>query len=72
MLLCSNTMNLSLAEMTEDVCKEYRGCCLGMRFLHPVWFIDEVELADCDYTRQTSMRKCHPWSGSLAQSALIP
>jgi len=53
MLLCSNTMNLSLADFTEDVCKEYRGCCIGMRFLHPVWFIDEVELADCDYTRRT-------------------
>ena len=55
MLLCSNTMNLSLAEFTEDVCKEYRGCCIGMRFLHPVWFIDEVELADCDYTRRTTV-----------------
>jgi len=55
MLLCSNTMNLSLADMTEDVCKEYRGCCIGMRFLHPVWFIDEVELADCDYTRRTTV-----------------
>ena len=31
-----------LADMTEDVCKEYRGCCIGMRFLHPVWFIDEA------------------------------
>ncbi len=41
--------------MTEDVCKEYRGCCIGMRFLHPVWFIDEVELADCDYTRRTTV-----------------
>jgi len=55
MLLCSNTMNLSLADFTEDVCKEYRGCCIGMRFLHPVWFIDEVELADCDYTRRTTV-----------------
>ena len=55
MLLCSNTMNLSLAEFTEDVCKEYRGCCIGMRFLHPVWFIDEVELADCDYTRRATI-----------------
>ena len=53
-LLCSNTMNLSLDSFTEDVCKEYRGCCIGMRFLHPVWFIDEVELADCDYTRRTT------------------
>ena len=44
-----------LADMTEDVCKEYRGCCIGMRFLHPVWFIDEVELADCDYTRRTTV-----------------
>jgi len=36
------------------VCKEYRGACIGMRFLHPVWFIDEVELSDCDYTRRAS------------------
>ena len=25
-----------------------------MRFLHPVWFVDEVELADCDYTRRAA------------------
>jgi len=53
-LLCSNTMNLQLEKITEDVCKEYRGSCIGMRFLHPVWFIDEVELHDCDYTRRAT------------------
>ena len=26
-----------------------------MRFLHPVWFIDEVELTDCDYTRRNTV-----------------
>ena len=41
-LLCSNTMSLFLGSITEDMCKEYRGSCIGMRFLHPVWFIDEV------------------------------
>jgi len=53
-LLCSNTMTLSMSAITEDVCKEYRGVCIGMRFLHPVWFIDEVELTDCDYTRRNT------------------
>merc|ERR1712113_834418 len=53
-LLCSNTMALSMSSITEDVCREYRGSCIGMRFLHPVWFIDEVELTDCDYTRRTT------------------
>jgi len=53
-LLCSNTMSLFLGSITEDMCKEYRGSCIGMRFLHPVWFIDEVELTDCDYTRRTT------------------
>mmetsp|Transcript_14608 Transcript_14608/g.24319 ORF Transcript_14608/g.24319 Transcript_14608/m.24319 type:complete len:330 (-) Transcript_14608:85-1074(-) len=53
-LLCSNTMNLFMGSITEDVCKEYRGSCIGMRFLHPVWFIDEVELTDCDYTRRNT------------------
>lgn len=118
-LLCTNTMSLSMADISEDVCKEYRGSCIGkptpattsvpvhipapapahsptdralarsssmrgavpllskrqlshrrvlalrtlvpflaplfdsgMRFLHPVWFIDEVELTECDYTRR--------------------
>jgi 3-hydroxyacyl-CoA dehydrogenase len=41
-LLCSNTMAIPMADITEEVCKEYRGSCIGMRFLHPVWFIDEV------------------------------
>ena len=41
-LLCSNTMAIPMSDITEEVCKEYRGSCIGMRFLHPVWFIDEV------------------------------
>mmetsp|Transcript_20316 Transcript_20316/g.34601 ORF Transcript_20316/g.34601 Transcript_20316/m.34601 type:complete len:344 (-) Transcript_20316:35-1066(-) len=53
-LLCSNTMAIPMSEITEEVCKEYRGSCIGMRFLHPVWFIDEVELSDCDYTKRST------------------
>ena len=53
-ILCSNTMDLSMSDITEDMCKEHRGSCVGMRFLHPVWFVDEVELADCDYTRRAT------------------
>lgn len=53
-LLCSNTMAIPMSDITEEVCKEYRGSCIGMRFLHPVWFIDEVELTDCDYTRSAT------------------
>lgn len=53
--LCSNTMTLPMQSIIEDVQqKEYRGSCIGMRFLHPVWFIDEVELTDCDYTRRNT------------------
>lgn len=53
--LCSNTMALPMQALIEDVQqKEYRGSCIGMRFLHPVWFIDEVELTDCDYTRRNT------------------
>jgi len=43
-----------MISITEHMCKEYRGSAIGMRFLHPVWFIDEVELTDCDYTRRTT------------------
>lgn len=53
--LCSNTMALPVQALIEDIQqKEYRGSCIGMRFLHPVWFIDEVELTDCDYTRRNT------------------
>lgn len=53
--LCSNTMSLPMQAIVEDIqLKEYRGSCVGMRFLHPVWFIDEVELNDCDYTRRAT------------------
>jgi len=55
-LICSNTMAIPLSDIIEEVCIEYRGSCIGMRFLHPVWFIDEVELTDCDYTRPTTSR----------------
>jgi len=56
--LCSNTMTLPMQAIIEDIQqKEYRGCCIGMRFLHPVWFIDEVELTDCDYTRRNTAEK---------------
>ena len=53
-LLCSNTMSLSIDDITRDVCKEYLGSCVGMRFLQPVWFIDEVELTECERTRRGS------------------
>jgi hypothetical protein len=53
--LCSNTMTLPIQSIVEDIqAKEYRGSCIGMRFLHPVWFIDDVEITDCDYTRRSS------------------
>jgi len=56
--LCSNTMTLPMQAIIEDIQqKEYRGSCIGMRFLHPVWFIDEVELTDCDYTRRNTAEK---------------
>jgi len=56
--LCSNTMTLPMQAIIEDIQqKEYRGSCVGMRFLHPVWFIDEVELTDCDYTRRNTADK---------------
>ena len=38
-------MAIPMSDITEEVCKEYRGSCIGMRFLHPVWFIDEVRHA---------------------------
>ena len=54
--LCSNTMALPMASIIEDIqAKEYRGSCIGMRFLHPVWFIDDVEITDCDYTRRSTV-----------------
>jgi len=57
-ILCSNTMTLPMQAIIEDIQqKEYRGSCIGMRFLHPVWFIDEVELTDCDYTRRNTAEK---------------
>ena len=53
--LCSNTMALPMLSIIEDIqAKEYRGSCIGMRFLHPVWFIDDVEITDCDYTRRST------------------
>ena len=53
--LCSNTMALPISSIIEDIqAKEYRGSCIGMRFLHPVWFIDDVEITDCDYTRRST------------------
>jgi len=53
--LCSNTMALPMQSIIEDIqAKEYRGSCIGMRFLHPVWFIDDVEITDCDYTRRST------------------
>ena len=53
--LCSGTMALSMQSIIEDIqAKEYRGSCLGLRFLHPVWFIDDVEITDCDYTRRST------------------
>ncbi|KAL1495785.1 hypothetical protein AB1Y20_016647 [Prymnesium parvum] len=56
-LLCSNTMAIPMSDITEDMPKESRGSCIGMRFLHPVWFVDEVELTESDYTRRTTSQE---------------
>jgi len=59
-LLCSNTMSLSLGSITEDMCKEYRGSCIGMRFLHPVWFIDEVAFCPAARVMTEASQTTHP------------
>ena len=35
-LLCSNTMTLSIADISADLQEEYRSRLIGLRFLHPV------------------------------------
>lgn len=66
-MLCSNTMTLPMQALVEDIQqKEYRGSCIGMRFLHPVWFVDEVELTDCDYTRRNTAERAEALLRRLA------
>lgn len=42
--LASSTMSLSIQEIINKVPLQYHVSCIGMRFLLPVWFVDDVEL----------------------------
>jgi len=43
-VLCTNTMTVPLSVITSDLPRVYADRVLGMRFLFPCWFVDEVEL----------------------------
>lgn len=47
-LFCSNSLNLSVASATATMPPEYAARVVGVRFMHPVWFVDEVEVTVAD------------------------
>ena len=44
-LLCSNTISLRISDLAEGLPPPLRARVIGVRFLHPVWFVDEVEVS---------------------------
>ncbi|KOO23641.1 hypothetical protein Ctob_006748, partial [Chrysochromulina tobinii] len=53
--LCSGTLTVPIGDIVGDIqTQEYRGSCLGLRFLYPVWFIDDVEVINCDHTKRST------------------
>jgi hypothetical protein len=51
--LCSGTLTIPIGDIVGDIqTQEYRGSCLGLRFLHPVFFIDVVEVTNCEHTKR--------------------
>ena len=53
--LCSGTLTIPIGDIIGGIqIQEYRGSCLGLRFLHPVWFIDDVEVTNCDHTHRST------------------
>lgn len=44
-LLCSNTLACGVAELATCVPSAYAARLLGMRFLHPCWFVDMVDVS---------------------------
>ena len=53
--LCSGTLTIPIGDIIGDIqIQEYRGSCLGLRFLHPVWFMDDVEVTNCDHTHRST------------------
>ena len=43
-LLCTNTLSCALAPIAESMPTAYAARLIGMRFLHPCWFVDMVQL----------------------------
>ena len=43
-LLCSNTLACAVAQLAAAVPSAYASRLLGMRFLHPCWFVDMVDV----------------------------
>jgi hypothetical protein len=51
--LCSGTLTIPIGDIVGDIqTQEYRGSCLGLRFLYPVFFIDVVEVTNCEHTKR--------------------
>jgi hypothetical protein len=44
LILCTNTIGVPLADIAEAVSSRYSPRLMGMRFLFPFYFVDEVEL----------------------------
>ena len=43
-LLCSNTLACTLVQLAERMPPAYAARLIGMRFLHPCWFVDMVDV----------------------------
>ena len=57
LLFCSNTISLYISDIAVGAPAAFRSRVIGVRFLYPVWFIDEVELSpnsDCSSSAGTA------------------
>jgi hypothetical protein len=45
LLLCSNTLACTVAQLAERMPPAYGARLIGMRFLHPCWFVDMVAVS---------------------------
>jgi hypothetical protein len=63
--ICTNTVLIPIEHLTTDLSDEWATRVLGVRFLFPCWFVDDVELTMGAVRATTSIRRLHPTNNAF-------
>jgi len=70
-LLCSNTLQLTIDTLSTHLPEQYANRLVGVRFLQPCWFIDDIELTVLVVDRSPSLPPERSTPEEKHQAALL-